>query len=71
MAMADSFQVQSYYYREMYTVVYLLASLWPVAYGFRFLWENLALALTWTICCIAMSVFTLLPALKIESSNLM
>ncbi|KAF4552915.1 GPI ethanolamine phosphate transferase-like protein [Elsinoe fawcettii] len=62
--------VQSYYYRETYTVMYLMGIIWPVSYGFDFLRKNFVLCLTWILCCIAMSIFTLLPAIKIESSNL-
>ncbi|TKX26545.1 GPI ethanolamine phosphate transferase [Elsinoe australis] len=62
--------VQSYYYREMYTVMYLMGIIWPVSYGFDFLRKNFVLCLTWILCCIAMSIFTLLPAIKVESNNL-
>ncbi|KAF2226209.1 Phosphatidylinositolglycan class N-domain-containing protein [Elsinoe ampelina] len=62
--------VQSYYYRESYTIMYLLGIIWPVSYGFDFLRKNFVLCLTWILCCIAMSIFTLLPAMKVESSNL-
>ncbi|PNS16298.1 hypothetical protein CAC42_6405 [Sphaceloma murrayae] len=62
--------VQSYYRREMYTVMYLLGVVWPVTYGFEFLRKNFLLCITWIACCIAMSVFTLLPANKVENTLL-
>lgn len=70
-ASTDGEKVQSYYHRQMYTVMYLLAVIWPATYGFDFLHKNILLAFTWVLCCIAMSIFTLLPALKVESLNLM
>ncbi|GAM88281.1 hypothetical protein ANO11243_063140 [Dothideomycetidae sp. 11243] len=62
--------VQSYYYRQMYTVTYLLLIAWPASYGFDFLRDNFVLSVTWMLCCLAMSIFTLLPAIKVESNTL-
>ncbi|KAF2180535.1 GPI ethanolamine phosphate transferase 1 [Zopfia rhizophila CBS 207.26] len=62
--------VQSYFQREIFTICYLLASTWPAFYGKEFLEQNLVLALTWVLSCILMSVFTLLPANKVEDPNL-
>ncbi|GAB7353141.1 hypothetical protein MBLNU459_g3676t1 [Dothideomycetes sp. NU459] len=62
--------VQSYYHREMYTVCYLLATLWPASYGLDFVRRNWVTSLTWVLACAAMSLFTLLPAIKVESANL-
>jgi phosphatidylinositol glycan class N len=64
-------QVQSYFVREIYTVCYLLATCWPVAYGFDFVKENMGTVATWVVSCIAMSAFTLLPANKAEDPRLM
>lgn len=58
--------VQSYYHREIYTIVYLLAITWPAFYGMEFVRNNFLLCATWALGCAAMSVFTLLPALKVE-----
>lgn len=63
-------QVQSYYHREIYTVCYLLAAAWPAFYGFDFVKANAILCGTWALGCAAMSVFTLLPAIKVEDPNL-
>lgn len=63
--------VQSYYHREMYTVCYLLAIAWPASYGLEFLRNNLLVSATWALACAAMSIFTLLPAIKVEDPNLM
>ncbi|KAL1297059.1 hypothetical protein AAFC00_004648 [Neodothiora populina] len=62
--------VQSYYHREMYTLCYLLAILWPASYGMKFVSNNLVTCITWALACGAMSVFTLLPAIKVEDLNL-
>ena len=63
-------QVQSYYHREIYTICYLLAARWPVFHGLDFVKANWILCGTWALGCSAMSVFTLLPAIKIENDNL-
>ncbi|KAF2718595.1 PigN-domain-containing protein [Polychaeton citri CBS 116435] len=62
--------VQSYFHREVYTISYLLAATWPLFYGLHFVRQNLALCATWAASAGAMSVFTLLPANKIENANL-
>ncbi|KAF2774528.1 PigN-domain-containing protein [Teratosphaeria nubilosa] len=62
--------VQSYYYREIYTVCYILVAAWPLFYGIDFVRDNWLLCSTWTLGCVAMSIFTLLPAMKIEDPNL-
>ena len=41
--------VQSYYRREIYTVCYLLATLWPLFCGKGFVRQNWSLVLTWTM----------------------
>jgi phosphatidylinositol glycan class N len=62
--------VQSYYHREIYTIAYLLAVPWPALYGLEFVRKNWTLCLTWALSCTAMSVFTLLPANKVDDANL-
>ncbi|KAF2763063.1 PigN-domain-containing protein [Pseudovirgaria hyperparasitica] len=62
--------VQSYFHREIYTVCYLLAIAWPAFYGKRFLTDNKVLVATWALACGSMSLFTLLPANKVENLNL-
>ncbi|KAB2102479.1 GPI ethanolamine phosphate transferase 1 [Alternaria gaisen] len=62
--------VQSYFVREIYTVCYLLATLWPAVYGQDFMKKNMATVATWALSCIAMSAFTLLPANKAEDIRL-
>ena len=63
--------VQSYYHREIYTICYLLAVPWPMLYGMEFVKQNWTLCLTWALGCGAMSIFTVLPANKVEDTNLM
>ncbi|KAF2795887.1 GPI ethanolamine phosphate transferas-like protein [Melanomma pulvis-pyrius CBS 109.77] len=62
--------VQSYFQREIFTVCYLLAAIWPAFYGSDFMGENLVLVATWIHSCLLMSVFTLLPANKVEDLSL-
>ncbi|KAL4937643.1 hypothetical protein BDV06DRAFT_69723 [Aspergillus oleicola] len=58
--------VQSYFQREIYTLCFVLGALWPVFYGVNFLQKHAALCGTWTVGCLLMSTFTLLPANKVE-----
>ncbi|KKY21532.1 putative gpi-anchor biosynthetic protein [Phaeomoniella chlamydospora] len=61
--------VQSYFRREIYTICFILATTWPAMYGIKFLRDNISLVVCWTLGCLAMSTFTLLPAIKVESSS--
>ena len=62
--------VQSYYHREMYTLCYLLAIVWPLSYGLEFVRQNWIISATWALACASMSIFTVLPAIKVEDSRL-
>jgi phosphatidylinositol glycan class N len=62
--------VQSYFQREIFTMCYLVASVWPAFYGKDFVKRNAALVGTWALSCAFMSTFTLLPANKVEDVNL-
>ncbi|KAL1620579.1 Glycosyl phosphatidyl inositol anchor synthesis [Diplodia seriata] len=62
--------VQSYFHREVFTICYLLATLWPVFYGMNFVRQNFLVVATWWLSCSMMSVFTLLDAMKTEDINL-
>ncbi|TVY33970.1 GPI ethanolamine phosphate transferase [Lachnellula subtilissima] len=59
-----------YTHREMFSVLFAAAAFWPAFYGAGFLRANKALIATWNFSCIAMSSFTLLPAMKVEDMNL-
>ncbi|KAL2755205.1 hypothetical protein ACRALDRAFT_1064907 [Sodiomyces alcalophilus JCM 7366] len=59
-----------YIHRELLTVLYLLAIFWPLSYGTSFVRQNILVSATWTLSCISMSIFTLLPANKVENINL-
>ena len=61
--------VISYFHRETYSVMYVAAIIWPFLYGSEFIEANKALIGQWIVGCLMMSVFTLLPAIKIEDSN--
>ncbi|KAK4651692.1 Glycosyl phosphatidyl inositol anchor synthesis [Podospora pseudocomata] len=58
-----------YIHREILTGLYAIGAFWPIAYGFSFLREHAALSATWFLSCLAMSTFTLLPAMKTEDVN--
>ncbi|PGH15050.1 GPI ethanolamine phosphate transferase 1 [Polytolypa hystricis UAMH7299] len=60
--------VQSYFHREIFTVCFIIAGFWPLVYGTGFLLQNKLLLATWAIGCGLMSIFTLLPVVKVESS---
>jgi len=62
--------VQSYYHREIYTICYLAATVWPALYGMDFVRNNWLLCATWALGCTAMSIFTVIPANKVEDPNL-
>ncbi|KAI1120879.1 GPI ethanolamine phosphate transferase 1 [Nemania abortiva] len=59
-----------YIHREIYTVLFILASLFPIGLGVSFIQKHLALAATWFTSCLLMSTFTLLPANKVEDVQL-
>ncbi|KAK4193829.1 GPI ethanolamine phosphate transferase [Podospora australis] len=59
-----------YIHREILTGLFLLGSFWPLSYGLSFLQKHAALSATWFLSCLAMSTFTLLPAMKTEDVNL-
>lgn len=63
--------VWGYFRREVFTACFLLAAAWPAAYGVSFLNANKVLCAGWAVCCAAMSTFTLLPVVKVESIGLM
>ncbi|KAF2019347.1 GPI ethanolamine phosphate transferase 1 [Aaosphaeria arxii CBS 175.79] len=62
--------VWSYFRREIFTACYLVATMWPAFYGQDFVKRNVWLVLTWALSCIVMSIFTLLPANKVEDLNM-
>jgi GPI ethanolamine phosphate transferase 1 len=64
-------QVQSYFRREIFTICFLFASVWPALYGLKFIQQNKIILITWAVGCILMSTFTLLPVVKIESASTM
>ena len=64
-------KVQGYSHREMFSICFIFAAFWPAVYGWDFLRQNTRLLATWALACFAMSVFTLLPVVKVEDINLM
>ncbi|KAH8172664.1 phosphatidylinositolglycan class N (PIG-N) domain-containing protein [Sarocladium implicatum] len=59
-----------YDHREVFTGLFVLAALWPAAYGLSFIQAHPLLSLIWAISCFVMSSLTLLPAMKVEDVNL-
>ncbi|KAI8630584.1 PigN-domain-containing protein [Xylariaceae sp. FL1651] len=55
-----------YIHREILTILFIIASFFPVVLGASFLQKHLVLAATWFVSCLLMSTFTLLPANKVE-----
>lgn len=64
-------QALGYTHREVFSVLWVAAIFWPTVYGVKFVQDNKSLFVTWVVSCVAMSSFTLLPAMKIEDVNLM
>lgn len=64
-------QVLSYFHRSVYTICFIAAAFWPAIYGRDFISRNRLLIATWFVACQSMSVFTLLPVVKIENINIM
>ena len=62
--------MQSYFHREVFTICYILATLWPVFYGVGFIKKHPMLVATWWLSCGMMSSFTLLSAIKVEDINM-
>ncbi|KAK6509928.1 Glycosyl phosphatidyl inositol anchor synthesis, variant 2 [Arthrobotrys musiformis] len=59
--------VYGYFRREVFTVCFVLGVTWPWFYGTGFVKRNAATVSLWSVSCLAMSIFTLLPVIKIES----
>jgi phosphatidylinositol glycan class N len=59
--------VFGYFYRETFSLCFWAAAVWPFVQDFKTAANNKALAAAWTVVCLVLSVFTLLPANKIES----
>jgi GPI ethanolamine phosphate transferase 1 len=62
--------VWSYSNRFIYTICYALAAAWPLFYGLAFIQKNGVVAGTWIFASFGMSVFTLLPVVKVESIDM-
>ncbi|KAH0836980.1 hypothetical protein AYO21_01716 [Fonsecaea monophora] len=62
--------VQSYFHRIIFTVCYLVAAVFPAAYGVDFIKTNKLIVLAWATGCLVLSTFTLLRVVKVESSNM-
>ncbi|KAJ6084389.1 GPI ethanolamine phosphate transferase 1 [Penicillium sp. IBT 16267x] len=58
--------VQAYFYREILTICFALGALWPLAYGFGFIRNNIFLTAAWFLGCSLLSIFPILPVSKME-----
>ncbi|KAL8951079.1 MAG: hypothetical protein Q9222_002919 [Ikaeria aurantiellina] len=61
--------VLSYFHRSVYTFCFIIAAFWPAIYGRKFISNNRILIATWFVACQSMSLFTILPVIKIENIN--
>lgn len=59
-----------YIYREVLTGVFVLLAAWPLSYGSTFWRSHRTSSTIWAALCFVMSIFTLLPAMKVENVNL-
>ncbi|KAK6337699.1 Glycosyl phosphatidyl inositol anchor synthesis, variant 2 [Orbilia brochopaga] len=59
--------VYGYFQRVTFTVCFLLGTIWPWLYGIQFVDRNRRTVALWTVSCVAMSIFTILPVIKVES----
>ncbi|OAP60021.1 hypothetical protein AYL99_05023 [Fonsecaea erecta] len=62
--------VESYFHRIIFTMCYVLASVFPATYGADFIRKNKLTVLAWAAGCLILSTFTTLPVVKIESSSM-
>ncbi|XXG99148.1 hypothetical protein Hte_005483 [Hypoxylon texense] len=56
-----------YIHREILTVLFVIGAFYPLTMGISFLRNHPALSATWFLSCALTSVFTLLPANKVEN----
>ncbi|KAK6333928.1 Glycosyl phosphatidyl inositol anchor synthesis, variant 3 [Orbilia blumenaviensis] len=59
--------VYGYFHREVFTACFIMGLTWPWFYGMGFIKRNAVAVSLWSVSCLAMSVFTLLPVIKVES----
>lgn len=59
--------VAGYFHREIFSIVFGVATMWPWMQNARVAWANLTLSAAWAVTCLTMSVFTMLPVVKDES----
>ncbi|RCI13749.1 hypothetical protein L249_8087 [Ophiocordyceps polyrhachis-furcata BCC 54312] len=64
---SDESKALGYIYREVLTGVFALLVAWPASYGSSFLRSHTGSSFSWAALCLTMSVFTLLPAMKVEN----
>ena len=60
-----------YFHRQVFSICFIFAALWPFTYGEKFWKGNIELVTGWVVCCLIMSSFTVLPVVKEESLPLM
>jgi phosphatidylinositol glycan class N len=58
-------------HREVLTILFCAAAFYPLVLGISFIQKHTVLTTTWFVSCATMSIFTLLPANKVENITLM
>lgn len=61
--------VVGYFNREVFSICFVLASVWPWIQNITVANKNLPYSILWAILCWALASFTLFPAIKVESLN--
>lgn len=58
--------VYGYFYRQVFSVCFALGTVWPWVHNFKTASSNKLLSLSWSVLCLCLATFTLLPANKVE-----
>ncbi|ANB14247.1 Mcd4p [Sugiyamaella lignohabitans] len=59
--------VYGYFYREIFSLCFGIAAMWPWIQDFKIALKNIWLSAFWALLCIILAIFTILPVLKVES----
>ena len=61
------FFVFGYFHREIFSACLVIAAFWPATFDKGIVVKRKYLCLAWVLCCLAMSLFTMLPVVKQEN----
>ncbi|CAN6630432.1 GPI ethanolamine phosphate transferase 1 [Trichomonascus vanleenenianus] len=59
--------VYGYFHREIFSLCFGIATMWPWIQNAKVAYQNIKLSLTWAALCCVMATFTVIPVLKVES----